>query len=59
MQLQPDLTFVEQLVRIVEQRDKALRNQIIPLVRVEWSRGDNTWERKDQMLEKYPSLFEG
>ena len=58
VQLQPDLTYVEQPVRIVDQRDKALRNQIIPLVRVEWSRGDSTWERRDQMLEKYPLLFE-
>ena len=54
VQLQPDLTYEEQPVMIVDQRDKALRNQIIPLVRVEWTRGDSTWERRDQMVEKYP-----
>ena len=58
IQLQPDFTYEKQPVKIVDQRDKALRNQIIPLVRVKWGRDDSTWERKDQMVEKYPQLFE-
>ena len=58
LQLEPDLTFVEQPVKIVDRRSKSLRNQSIPLVRVEWSRGDSTWEREDQMKQQYPHLFE-
>ena len=58
VQLQPDLTYEEQPVRVIDQREKKLRNQKIPLVRIEWSRGDSTWERKDRMMEKYPQLFE-
>ena len=58
LHLEPDLTFVEQPVKIVDQRSKSLRNQSIPLVCIEWSRGDSTWEREDQMKQQYPHLFE-
>ena len=58
LQLEPDLTFIDQPVKIVDRKDKTLRNQRIPLVRIEWSRGDSTWEREDQIRQQYLHLFE-
>ena len=58
LQLEPDLTLIDQPVRIVDRKDKTLRNQKVLLVRIVWSRGDSTWEREDKMRELYPHLFE-
>ena len=55
------LQFVEEPVEITDRDVKVLKNKRIPLVRVRWNsrRGpEYTWEREDQMTEKYPQLFE-
>ena len=52
------LQFVEKPVEITDRDIKVLKNTRIPLVRVRWNshRGpEYTWEREDQMTEKYPS----
>lgn len=56
----PSLTYLKQPVEIIDRREKQLRNQTIPIVRVMWrhhSPGESTWEREDKMRELYPSLF--
>ncbi|XP_035830815.1 uncharacterized protein LOC118480199, partial [Helianthus annuus] len=53
------LQFVEKPVEITDRDVKVLKNKRIPLVRVRWNsqRGpEYTWEREDQMKEKYPQL---
>ncbi|KAJ0885316.1 putative nucleotidyltransferase, Ribonuclease H [Helianthus annuus] len=55
------LQFVEEPVEITDRDVKVLKHKRIPHVRVRWNsqRGpEYTWEREDQMKEKYPQLFE-
>ncbi|GJW59883.1 reverse transcriptase domain-containing protein [Tanacetum coccineum] len=54
------LQFVEELVKIMDQEVKRLRQIHIPIVKVRWNsrRGPEfTWEREDQFRKKYPHLF--
>ncbi|GJV76058.1 putative reverse transcriptase domain-containing protein [Tanacetum coccineum] len=54
------LQFVEELVEIIEQEIKRLKQSWIPLVKVCWNsrRGPEfTWEREDSFKQKYPQLF--
>ena len=58
--MQPDLTYVEQPVEIIDQKEQVLRNKVIKLVRVLWQNHnveESTWELESAMLEKYPHLF--
>ncbi|GAU44250.1 hypothetical protein TSUD_399960 [Trifolium subterraneum] len=60
--LQPDLTYQPDPIRIVDRNVKALRNEKIPVVKVEWSRAPNgefTWELESEMMKNYPYLFSG
>ena len=48
-------------VRILDARDKQLRNKTIRLVKVQWqgrSTEEATWEREDEVRANYPGLFE-
>ncbi|KAM0070403.1 putative nucleotidyltransferase, Ribonuclease H [Helianthus debilis subsp. tardiflorus] len=54
------LQFVEEPVEITDRDVKVLKHKRIPLVRVRWNSRcgpEYTWEREDQMTEKYPQLF--
>ncbi|KAK2443611.1 hypothetical protein QL285_014700 [Trifolium repens] len=58
--LQPDLTYQPDPVRIVERDAKILRNKRIPIVKVEWAQspdGEFTWELESDMRKNYPYLF--
>ncbi|KAL8119914.1 hypothetical protein AgCh_017147 [Apium graveolens] len=53
--IQPELTYVEQLVMIMDQKEQVLRNKVIKLVRVLWQNcnvEESTWESESAMLEK-------
>ena len=60
IKLREDLSFEVQLVRIVDQRMKVLRNKDILMVKVLW-RSDRveemTWETKASMRNLYLFLF--
>jgi hypothetical protein len=61
IQVNKQLHFVETPVEIMDRELKQLRRSRIPIVKVRWNskRGHEfTWEREDQMKEKYPHLFE-
>ena len=61
VEVSEDLTFEERPVRILAHEVKELQNKRIPLVKVLWNnRGieEATWEREEEVLEKYPFLFE-
>ena len=58
--MQPDLTYVEKPVRIIDKKEQVLQNKVIKLVRVLWQNHnveESTWELESAMLEKYPHLF--
>ncbi|GKE43089.1 putative reverse transcriptase domain-containing protein [Tanacetum coccineum] len=60
LQLDDKLNFVEELVEIIDQEVKQLKQSRIPIVKVRWnSKGGPkfTWEREDQIHAKYPHLF--
>ncbi|KAD3067307.1 hypothetical protein E3N88_35187 [Mikania micrantha] len=54
------LQFSEEPVEVMDREMKVLKRSRIPIVKVRWNsqRGpEYTWEREDQMKEKYPHLF--
>ncbi|GJY10401.1 putative reverse transcriptase domain-containing protein [Tanacetum coccineum] len=60
IQLDDKLHMIEELVEIVDREVKRLKQSQIPIVKVRWNsqRGPEfTWEREDQIKNKYPRLF--
>ncbi|KAL5819629.1 hypothetical protein ACOSQ4_023471 [Xanthoceras sorbifolium] len=61
IEIQPNLTYNEEPVKILNREVKELRNKRIPLVKVLW-RNHNveeaTWESEEVMRQQYPQLFE-
>ena len=60
IEIQSDLTFVEQPIQILDRKERVLRNKTIPIVRVLWRNPrveESTWELESEMLDKYPHLF--
>nr|GEV71670.1 putative reverse transcriptase domain-containing protein [Tanacetum cinerariifolium] len=58
--LDDKLNFMEEPVKIMDQKVKQLKQSRIPIVKVRWNskRGPEfTWEREDQICAKYPHLF--
>ena len=55
LKVEPYLTFHEQLVRILEQAIKRLRNKNVPLVKVLW-RNHKVKETEADMRKQYPHL---
>ncbi|XP_062086144.1 uncharacterized protein LOC133792252 [Humulus lupulus] len=59
--LQEDLSFDERLVKILDRKDKLLRNKTISFVKVLWRNNgveEATWEFESDMLQQYSKLFE-
>ncbi|XP_062094014.1 uncharacterized protein LOC133800050 [Humulus lupulus] len=59
--LQEDLSFDERLVKILNRKDKVLRNKTISLVKMMWRNSvveEATWELESDMLQQYPKLFQ-
>ncbi|XP_077242339.1 uncharacterized protein LOC143882817 [Tasmannia lanceolata] len=62
VELQGDWSFSEGPVRILERKDRVLRNKSIPLVRVLWRHhgvDETTWERESDIQNNFPELFGG
>ncbi|GAU42667.1 hypothetical protein TSUD_398730 [Trifolium subterraneum] len=60
IELQPDMTYQPDPIRIVDRDVKVLRNKKIPTVKVEWSQSPDdefTWELESEMMQNYPYLF--
>ena len=58
--LQPDSSYEEGPISILDRSERKLRSMIVPLVRVQWRHHnveESTWEREDEMRERYPELF--
>ncbi|XP_070662269.1 uncharacterized protein [Malus domestica] len=62
LEINPDLTYDEEPVTILDWKDKVLRNKTVCLVKVlckNHSVKEATWEADDRMKEMYPHLFYG
>ncbi|XP_040956750.1 uncharacterized protein [Gossypium hirsutum] len=60
IELQPDMTYSEEPVKILAREVKELRNKRVPLVKVLWNRHGSeeaTWETEELMRFQYPNLF--
>jgi hypothetical protein len=60
LELEADASYGEKPIRILDSREQVLRGKMIRLVRVLWSnegKQGSTWEREDEVREKYPHLF--
>ncbi|KAA3466689.1 reverse transcriptase [Gossypium australe] len=60
VEIQSDLSYSEESIRILAREIKELRNKKISLVKVLWHKyrvEEATWEPEDVMREQYPNLF--
>ncbi|KAL0561144.1 hypothetical protein IC582_001564 [Cucumis melo] len=61
LEIDENLSYVEQPVEVLAREVKMLRNKQISLVKVLWRNHrveEATWEREDDMRSRYPELFE-
>ncbi|KAL0559114.1 hypothetical protein IC582_003704 [Cucumis melo] len=61
LEIDENLSYVEQPVEVLAREVKTLRNKQISLVKVLWRNHrveEATWEREDDMRSRYPELFE-
>ena len=55
------LTYEEHPVKILETAERVTRSRVIKMCKVQWHRyseEEATWEREEDLREKYPELFE-
>ncbi|XP_074314158.1 uncharacterized protein LOC141649366 [Silene latifolia] len=60
-EVEPNLSYEERLVPILERQEKRLRNKVVPLVWVLWRSQkfeQETWKTEASMRERHPHLFE-
>ena len=60
LDLQPDLSYVEFSLRILERAERKLRNRVIKFHKVQWSdhtEDEATWEHEEKLQADYPELF--
>ncbi|KAK8597280.1 hypothetical protein V6N12_065752 [Hibiscus sabdariffa] len=61
VELNPDLSYAEELVMILDREVKRLRNKNVSLVKVLWRNHkveEATWEPEETMRQQYPYLFD-
>ncbi|XP_058190897.1 uncharacterized protein LOC131308093 [Rhododendron vialii] len=59
-ELRENLSYIVKPEKIVDWKNKVLRNKVIPLVKVWWTNqrgGEATWETEEDVRKKYPYLF--
>ncbi|KAG8474923.1 hypothetical protein CXB51_031618 [Gossypium anomalum] len=62
VEIQSDMSYEEEPIRILAREVKELRNKRVPLVKVLWLKHgieEATWETENSMKERYPNLFTG
>jgi hypothetical protein len=55
-----DLSYQENLVKILEMSERVTRNKRIEMCKVQWSHHteeEATWEREEELKAEYPSFF--
>ena len=58
--LQPDLTYRERPIRILDKAERCTKSRTIKYFKVQWSNHtetEATWEREDYLQSKFPYLF--
>ncbi|WVZ63496.1 hypothetical protein U9M48_013123 [Paspalum notatum var. saurae] len=60
LDVQEDLTYTEQPVKILETSERVTRNRRVKMCRVQWkyhTEDEATWEREEELRATYPGLF--
>jgi hypothetical protein len=60
LDLQPDLTYIEKLAKILEENQKQLQNRAIKYCKIRWKHHperEATWEKEEDLRKAYPKLF--
>ena len=60
IQLDSDLTYEEEPVKILETTSRVTRNKVIKFCKVQWShhtKEEATWEREEDLRQDHPHLF--
>ena len=59
--LQPDLSYREHLVVVLEATERKTRNKTVKFLKVQWSHHSDkeaTWEREDHLRSEFPEFFQ-
>ena len=60
--LQPDLSYTEHPVKILNEKERVTRNKVVKFYKVQWQihlEEEATWEQESYILEHYPHLLPG
>ena len=60
--LQPDLTYVEHPIKILDEKERVTRYRMVKFYKVQWqnnSEDEATWEQESYLLQHYPHLLAG
>ena len=58
--LQPDLMYIEHPVKILDEKERVTRNNVVKFYKVQWqnhSEDEATWEQESYILKHYPHLL--
>ena len=60
VELEPDLTYAEYPIRVLDQKDRVTRRHTIKFYKVQWNQhteDEATWESEDYLEENFPDFF--
>jgi hypothetical protein len=60
VELEPDLTYSEYPVRVLDQKDRVTQSRTIKWYKIQWDRyleEEATWEYEDYLMENFPEFF--
>jgi hypothetical protein len=60
MEIEPDLSYKEQLIKVLDHKRRSTRNRAIKMYKVRWSNQieeEVTWETEDYLSRNYPEFL--
>jgi hypothetical protein len=60
VELQPDLSYQEYPVKILDTKERVMRQRTIKFLKVQWSNHteeEATWEKEEELYQHFPYLF--
>jgi hypothetical protein len=58
--LEPDLTYLEHPIRVLDQKDRVTRRRVLKLYKIQWNqhtKDEATWETQDFLEKKFPGFL--
>ena len=58
--LQPDLSYIEHCVKILDEKERVTRYKVVKFYKVQWqnhTENEPTWEQESYILNHYPHLL--